>query len=566
MVAAILRLYQTELFLQSSQQEAEPMNYTWRPTSAPVQTRYDDIWFISPQVGWGVNSAGQIVHTEDGGKTFTIQKTVGPDVWLRCMSFTSPTDGWIGSITRRQRLWKTKDGKTWTDMTPGLPAVPSAVCGICSPSKNVVYASGTQYPDREAGILKTTDGGQTWTSISMAAHANLLIDNYFVDDLHGWVVGGVGGTDYPDLQPVVLFTADGGANWENRLANSGIDFPKGEWGWKIQFLTPQIGFVSLENDTAAAILKTTDGGQSWQRIEVKDPQKNVELEGIGFIDEKVGWVGGWGHGFMANTPDGSTSGTTDGGATWFDANNVGRFINRFRFFKTQPVVGYASGGTIYQCTASEAPPDPHALTARLAASREVPIPNAWATMDIKAEVPAGARELAITIFNPRQSLVKVLTEEKSPGAGSRSFSWDFRKDDGSDAGTGHFMYRIVVDGVASTGMVVRAARAAPEDLGNQVVQLITRIAPIALRSHDDLMLPDATGTPVTLKSLFHAPRDLMAALVRGGWVIPSEADRSMFLVAIIGTGPMKGRLSAAEVELLTDWVNAGAVIPAAGVA
>ena len=45
-------------------------------------------------------------------------------------------------------------------------------------------------------------------------------------------------------------------------------------------------------------------------------------------------------------------------------------------------------------------------------------------------------------------------------------------------------------------------------------------------------------------------RDLMAALVRGGWVIPEEADRSMFLVAIIGTGPMKGRLSAAEVEKL----------------
>ena len=42
--------------------------------------------------------------------------------------------------------------------------------------------------------MKTTDGGETWTSISMAAHANLLIDNYFTDDLHGWVVGGKGGT------------------------------------------------------------------------------------------------------------------------------------------------------------------------------------------------------------------------------------------------------------------------------------------------------------------------------------------------------------------------------------
>jgi hypothetical protein len=73
----------------------------------------------------------------------------------------------------------------------------------------------------------------------MAAHANLLIDNYFTDDLHGWVVGGKGGTDYPMLKPVVLFTADGGRTWENRLENSGIAFPSGEWGWKIQFLTPR---------------------------------------------------------------------------------------------------------------------------------------------------------------------------------------------------------------------------------------------------------------------------------------------------------------------------------------
>jgi photosystem II stability/assembly factor-like uncharacterized protein len=83
-----------------------------------------------------------------------------------------------------------------------------------------------------------------------------------------------------------MFTADGGKTWVNKLQNSGIDFPAGEWGWKIQFLTPQVGFVSLENDTAAAILKTTDGGESWKRIPITDPQRNVELEGIGFINEQ----------------------------------------------------------------------------------------------------------------------------------------------------------------------------------------------------------------------------------------------------------------------------------------
>jgi hypothetical protein len=30
----------------------KPMAFNWHPTTAPVQTRYDDIWFISLQVGW----------------------------------------------------------------------------------------------------------------------------------------------------------------------------------------------------------------------------------------------------------------------------------------------------------------------------------------------------------------------------------------------------------------------------------------------------------------------------------------------------------------------------------
>src|SRR3954451_18265890 len=123
------------------------------------------------------------------------------------------------------------------------------------------------------------------------------------------------------------------------------------------------------------------------------------------------------------------------------------------------------------------------------------------------------------------------------------------------------MYRIVVDGNATSGMVMRPTTATPESLAAKVVDMIKRYAPIARRSHDDLVLPGADGNPVALKSLFNTPRDLMAALVRGGWVIPGEPDRSMFLVAIIGTGPMQGVMAQNDIQLLSDWITAGAQIP-----
>jgi hypothetical protein len=56
----------------------------------------------------------------------------------------------------------------------------------------------------------------------------------------------------------------------------------------------------------------------------------------------------------------------------------------------------------------------------------------------------------------------------------------------------------------------------------------------------------------------------MAALVRGGWIIPGAPTRSMFLVAIVGTGPMQGELAEEDVQLMTDWVAAGTLMPAAG--
>ena len=540
------------------------MIFTFHATNAPIRPRYDDFRFIDPLVGWAINGAGEILHTDDGFETFTVQQVVPGDTWLRCMSFSSPTDGWVGTITTESRLWRTQDGETWKDMTPVLPAEPTAVCGISSPSKDVVYGSGTQFPDRQAGILKTTDGGASWTSISMATHANLLIDNFFTDELHGWVVGGKGGTTYSMLKPVVLFTSDGGRTWEDRLEDSGIAFPTGEWGWKIQFLTPQIGFVSLENFSGAAILKTIDGGQTWERIEVTDPQENADLEGIGFINEQVGWVGGWGP-----KQKGFSSGTTDGGATWFSANEIGRFINRFRFFPDgHSVAGYASGQTVYQCLATDSVEAARALTARFIAPPPAPFPTVQERMEITADVPPNAEQLMITIFNRRQKLVKVLADERKPRAGSRSYSWDFTDDEGLDTGEGHFSYRVLIDGKADTGMVMRVeqvATDAPADLPGQVEQMIVRISGIALRGHSRLTLPDASGTPVTLRSLFAAPRDLMAALIRGGWVIPGAASRSMFVTAIIGTGPMKDRLSEDDVELLKDWINAGAAIPANGV-
>jgi len=231
-------------------EEATETGHRWQRTSAPVaSSRTDDIWFLDADRGWAVNSNGHILHTPDGGETWQRQFSAS-GAYLRCVGFANERVGWVGSLTEPTRLFHTSDGgASWALVDNLPPDAPPAICGLSIVSERVVYGSGTNFPDRPAGVVKTVDGGATWTAMDLGEHATLLVDIFFRDEQRGWVVGGkadVPNPDREDVTPVVLFTEDGGQTWENRLAGADGELPKGEWGWKIQFLDDEVGFAREE--------------------------------------------------------------------------------------------------------------------------------------------------------------------------------------------------------------------------------------------------------------------------------------------------------------------------------
>jgi hypothetical protein len=249
---------------------------------------------------------------------------------------------------------------------------------------------------------------------------------------------------------VILYTEDGGKSWVNRVADISDSFPLGEWGWKIQFLNENIGFVSLENFNQGAILKTTDGGKTWTRLRINDPQGNANLEGIGFIDENQGWVGGWG---SADFQGGFSSETKDGGQNWQDANQIGQFINRFRFFGNPVTVGYASGKTVYKyATAPAIAP----LVERVAPLSFLST-NAPAKFDqsvnIEYTLPEHTQTVRIDIWNQFGAYVRQLVDETNPSSGQKSVVWDGKDDAGTSLPPGIFIYRLTVDGNAESRVI-----------------------------------------------------------------------------------------------------------------
>jgi photosystem II stability/assembly factor-like uncharacterized protein len=487
-----------------------PPKFIWRKTNAPIaSSRTDDIWFIDPQVGWAVNSDGKIIKTTDGGNSWEVQYSA-PGLYLRCIGFADANVGWVGTLSPMRRLLRTSNGGTTWTVVSNLPSIaPVKICGMSVVSDQIVYCSGTNDPADTPRMIKTTDGGASWTAWDMSAHASVLIDCFFFDALHGWVVGGKSEEPTPTkrekLKPVVLETIDGGISWTNRLAGQEEMFPSGEWGWKIQFLDQNIGFVSLENFNEAAILKTIDGGVSWTRMNVEDPQSNVNLEGVGFIDEKRGWVGGWGPGGFNSPgfPKGFSSATTDGGRTWMDANEIGLYINRFRFLGQPVSVGYAAGDTVYKYSSDPIDTSKGQLRNETSPARSL-LPDIQLTGNvgkvlIPINIPAGAQRASLIIWDRFGAQVGCVLDEVHPASGHRIFEWDTCNVHGRGVNAGDYLVRLIVDDESASSRLTIAPRSS---------RVVTMALPSSRRSSIAPRMPFSAPRQsrfATLAELVNAP-------------------------------------------------------------
>ncbi|ESX24159.1 FlgD immunoglobulin-like domain containing protein [Mesorhizobium sp. LSJC264A00] len=460
---------------------------------APISdSRTDDIWFFDDINGWLVNSNGQVRQTTDGGLTWHQRRFIDPSIpgfpYLRCMGWPNQRVGWIGSVTKFSTgkeylnvlLHKTEDsGVNWTALTNLPQDAPAGICGMFAVSEDVVYGAGTNDPNLPGpGVIKTTDGGASWTHVDMSEHADNLIDVYFSDENTGWVVGGKidqncpktkpgyeTAQQYAPLKPVVLKTTDGGASWTDKAA--GVAFDCGEWGWKIQWLDAMHGFVSLENFTAAAILLTTDGGETWTRKPIVDgagAQINEDLEGIGFITPQSGWVGGWGKAFSGLL----NSATVDGGTTWISQDNdasdlasdVRTRINRFRFVGDPIRAGYCSGHTVYkggpkdQMVAMKTQAPAREASAQGFAMAHLPY-DATGVVEISYVLESDANRVFVGIWNHFAFHIRTVIDNKPQLKGDHSVTWDGRDDEGNRLAAGVYICRMSVDGRAGESLMVR---------------------------------------------------------------------------------------------------------------
>src|SRR5215213_1243229 len=154
--------------------------FRWVKTKAPTaSSRTDDIWFIDENVGWAVNSNGQILKTEDGFETYVQQAHLKGN-YLRCIGFANENVGWVGTLDRdmvNDRLFHTIDGGATWKRVENLPSdAPGRICGLSVVDENTVFASGTNYPNELSAVVRTLDGGKTWKVVDLKIQTTILVD------------------------------------------------------------------------------------------------------------------------------------------------------------------------------------------------------------------------------------------------------------------------------------------------------------------------------------------------------------------------------------------------------
>lgn len=247
------------------------------------------VYFTDSKRGWAAGDAGLVLHTEDGGVTWS-QQLIATSDSINDIYFRDKEDGHLlaGNI-----IFRTDDrGLTWREATR-FPAenfggaMPELYSVRFTSKKRgwIVGSVSRRDTVMDSLVLATNDGGASWARQRVPMRSELIhVD--FAGEKRGWIVGADG---------VILHTRDGGETWTTQRSATKATL------YHVDFRNERVGWTVGERGT---ILRTTDGGESW--FAVNAPLRSTLLS-VKFADEELGWIVGRGGVILRSE---------DGGLTW----------------------------------------------------------------------------------------------------------------------------------------------------------------------------------------------------------------------------------------------------------
>jgi len=223
----------------------------------------------------------EVAYSDDNGATWTnadiaTANNVGA-VGFRALFAYDPSNIW--AVLEGGNIGYSSDGgATWTLQDAGTVTA-NDLYGVHFIDANNGFAVG----DTDT-IIRTIDGGDTWDTVTATGGGNGLVSVWMIDRNRIWV-----GDDAGEL----YYTNDAGTTWAQRT------YPAGAAGsvLDVRFINELYGFL-IGTSSSDAILRTIDGGYTWQTITITANSGlnqlvlcgENELFGVGEVDAATGMI------------------------------------------------------------------------------------------------------------------------------------------------------------------------------------------------------------------------------------------------------------------------------------
>ncbi len=243
----------------------------WKGTAVPAGN-LNDIQFMDRSRGWVAGKDGAVYATVDRGLTWERNAGSGfpPDEDFFKVQFFGESTGFLLGY---RGVYRTDDGgASWENNW--LPVVANrGALDISFVDKDTAYLLGSRYLESDPiALYRTVDGGKHWTPVEGARSSVLraVLAIWFADAQTGWAGGAV-----------IMKTADGGATWTTQLGSATVR--------EFFFFDVERGFAI----GGKSILRTVDGGAAWTDVTPAD-DRIADMRGVFFLDEQRGWIVGRG--------------------------------------------------------------------------------------------------------------------------------------------------------------------------------------------------------------------------------------------------------------------------------
>ena len=280
----------------------------WVLQATNTSNDLQDVYFIDATTGWTVGQFGTILKTTDGGDTWSPQIS-GTAQQLNSVRFVNSTIGYASGNTGT--ILKTMDGgDTWTAQTSGTT---EHLFDMSFADSSTGYIA--KNPSLNSFVLKTTNGGTDWVSITGPFAASTSA--FFLNGSTGYVTG--------LSSPTMSFTANGGADWTTQTNSAG--------GLNsVYFSTADTGYAC---GNSSAGIRTTDAGTTWSSMTFP---VSGNYRSVFFTSTTTGYIAGQ----LGTGSSPLIMKTTDGGTSWVDQpTGQAQFLNSIYFPDTN--TGYTCG-------------------------------------------------------------------------------------------------------------------------------------------------------------------------------------------------------------------------------